>query len=111
MADEDKKHDATPHKIEEERKKGNILKVQDALSAAMLFVSAYALTWTGQLVYQWLFKFIVETIETIPQYQTLTYLQALQLLLRTAIIVFITTAPIAIIMALVAIVVLYAQVG
>lgn len=111
MADEDKKHDPTANKIDEERKKGNTLKVQDAMVAIMLFVSAYALTFTGNLVYQWVNKFVIETIETIPEFQTLTYIQVLTLLGRSAIILFITTAPITIIIALTAIVVLYAQVG
>ena len=38
MADEDKKHDPTAHKLDEERKKGNLLKVQDVMAAAMIFV-------------------------------------------------------------------------
>ena len=62
-----KKHDPTPHKLDEERKKGNTLKVQDAMVAAILFVSAYALTWTGQMVYQYLFKFVIETIQTMKR--------------------------------------------
>jgi flagellar biosynthetic protein FlhB len=111
LADEDKKHDPTPNKIDEERKKGNLLKVQDAMVAAMLFVSAYALTFTGNLVYQWVHKFVVETIETIPEFQTLTFAQVLILLARAAIMVLITTAPITIILMLTAIVVMYAQVG
>lgn len=85
--------------------------MQDALTAAVLFVSAYALTFTGQLVYEWLIKFIIETIETIPQVQALTYLQTLQLLLRAAIVVIITTAPFTILIVLTVLAVLYAQVG
>ncbi|MFP5501893.1 MAG: EscU/YscU/HrcU family type III secretion system export apparatus switch protein, partial [Candidatus Sericytochromatia bacterium] len=106
-----KKHDPTPNKIDEERKKGNVLKVQDAMVAALLFVSAYALAWIGQLVYPLIFKYIVETYETIPEFMTLTYVQVLQLLLRAAFILFITTAPFAFIIALTAIIVMYAQVG
>jgi flagellar biosynthetic protein FlhB len=111
LADEDKKHDPTPNKLDEERKKGNLLKVQDAMVAALLFASAYALTFTGNLVYQWVYKFVVETIETIPEFQTLTFAQSLILLARAAVIIVITTSPIMIIMALVALVVMYAQVG
>lgn len=111
MADEDKKHDPTGHKLDEERKKGNLLKVQDVMAAAMIFVSAYALTWTGQLVYQYIFRFIVETLENIPLYQTLTYNQVLWLLFRVASIVFITTAPFLAMIVLTALVVMYAQVG
>jgi flagellar biosynthetic protein FlhB len=85
--------------------------VQDALVAAIIFVSAYALSWTGQLVYQWLLKFVTETLQTIPEYKTLTYTQALQLLLRVAIIVFVTTAPFILAIVITVLVVLYAQVG
>ena len=111
MADEDKKHDPTPHKLDEERKKGNILKVQDVLIAAVLFVAAYALTWTGQLSYQWLFRYVIETIETIPEFKNLTYIQALQQLARAAVVLAITSIPFFFIIVLVVLVVLYAQVG
>lgn len=81
------------------------------MTAAVLFVSAYALTFTGKLVYEWLIKFVIETIETIPQTAALTYIQTLQLLLRAAIVVLITTAPFVIAIVVTVLVVLYAQVG
>ncbi len=111
MADEDKKHDPTPHKLDEERKKGNTLKVQDLLSAAILFVSAYALVWSGQLVYEYVLKFVIETLETIPTYRTLTYIQSLQLLARLIVTVVIASVPFVLIITLTILVVLYAQVG
>ncbi|HEY9721003.1 MAG TPA: EscU/YscU/HrcU family type III secretion system export apparatus switch protein [Oscillatoriaceae cyanobacterium] len=113
MADEsgEKKHDPTQHKLQEERKKGNVLKVQDVLTAAILFVAAYALTWTAQFSSSWVFKFIIETLETIPEFMHLTYMQSLQLLARVAIVIIICSAPFALIMVVTILVVLYAQVG
>jgi flagellar biosynthesis protein FlhB len=111
MGDEDKKHDPTPSKLDEERKKGNVLKVQDALTAALLFTSAYALTWTGSTVYEWMHRYLEENFKMIPVAQNLEYGRILFLLLRAAIVLVISTLPLMLIMTLVAIVVLYAQVG
>ena len=93
MGDEDKKHDPTHHKLDEERKKGNILKVQDVMTAAVLLVSAYFLASWVNTAFTYLLKYWVETLETLPQYTSLTYLQILQLLARAATVVFIVTVP------------------
>lgn len=111
MADEDKKHDPTPHKLDEERKKGNVLKVQDLMAAATILVSAYALYWTAPLVVQFLLAFIDEILRGIPEFQNLTVAQARWLLWRMLLIVFITTAPFIAIVTLTVLVVMYAQVG
>lgn len=111
MGDEDKKHDPTSSKLDEERKKGNLLKVQDLMSAVMIFMSAYAITWTAQIAYRWIFTFIQETLLAIPALQTLSLDQVLWLLLRVAIILVITTGPFLAIIVLTALVVMYAQVG
>lgn len=111
MGDEDKKHDPTQSKLDEERKKGNLLKVQDVMTAAMIFVSAYALSWTASFASTYVYNFIVETLQNIPLYKTLTYNQALWLLFRVATVVFISTAPFLAVIVLTALVVMYAQVG
>jgi flagellar biosynthetic protein FlhB len=111
VADEDKKHDPTPHKLDEERKKGNVLKVQDVLAAATILVSAYALAWTAPIVFEYVFAFIDEILHNIPELRHLTEAQARWLLWRMLLIVFITTAPFVAIVVLTVLVVLYAQVG
>ncbi|MEB3285632.1 MAG: EscU/YscU/HrcU family type III secretion system export apparatus switch protein [Candidatus Sericytochromatia bacterium] len=111
MADENKKHDPTPHKLDEERKKGNVLKVQDLLAAATIFVSAYALAWSAQFAYQYLFAFIDEILRNIPEYKDLSVNQARLLLWRVVLVLVITTAPFVLLIVLTVLVVLYAQVG
>ena len=111
MGDEDTKHDPTSSKLDEERKKGNLLKVQDLMSAAMIFMSAYAITWTAQIAYRWVYNFIRETRENIPVLQSRTYDQTLWLLLRVVIILVITTGPFLACIVLTALIVMYAQVG
>ena len=111
MADENKKHDPTPHKLDEERKKGNVLKVQDILAAATIFVSAYALAWSAQFAYQYLYAFLDEILRSIPEYQTLSVSQARLLLWRVVLVLVITTAPFIFLIVLTVLIVLYAQVG
>ncbi|MEB3195845.1 MAG: EscU/YscU/HrcU family type III secretion system export apparatus switch protein [Candidatus Sericytochromatia bacterium] len=111
MADEDKRHDPTPHKLDEERKKGNVLKVQDLLAAAIIFVSAYALAWSAEFAYQYVYAFIVEILRSIPEYQGLSVAQARWLLWRVVLVVVISTTPFVVLILLTVLVVLYAQVG
>lgn len=111
MADEDKKHDPTGHKLDEERKKGNTLKVQDVMTAAVLFTSAYMLSYWAGWAYKTIFHYVVETLETIPEFTKLTYMQVIQQLARAAFVVFWVTAPFVLVVLLTVLIVLYAQVG
>lgn len=111
MSDEDKKHDPTGHKLDEERKKGNILKVQDVMTAAILFVTAYMLSWWATWAYKQIFSYWVEEIQTIPEFATLTYMQVLQQLARAAYVTFMVSAPFVLAIVVTVIIVMYAQVG
>jgi flagellar biosynthetic protein FlhB len=111
VGDEDKKHDPTHHKLDEERKKGNTLKVQDVMTAAVLLVSAYFLASWVNTAFTYLLKYWVETLETLPEYASLTYLQILKLLARAATVVFIVTVPFVAAIVLTVLVIMYAQVG
>jgi flagellar biosynthetic protein FlhB len=111
LGDEDKKHDPTHHKLDEERKKGNILKVQDVMTTAIILVSAYVLSAWMKNGFAYLFRYWIETLETTPAYATLTYMQVLQLLARAAFVVFIVVAPFVAAIVVTILVIMYAQVG
>ncbi|MDB5099930.1 MAG: flagellar biosynthesis protein FlhB [Cyanobacteria bacterium RYN_339] len=111
MGDEDKKHDPTGHKLDEERKKGNILKVQDVMTTIVILVSAYVLSAWLKTGFGYLFKYWVETLETVPQYVNLTFTQVLQALARAAVVIVIVVGPFIIAIVLTVMIVMYAQVG
>jgi flagellar biosynthetic protein FlhB len=111
MGDEDKKHDPTPHKLDEERKKGNVLKVQDAMAAALILASAWALNAVAGWADRTVRTYLVETLQTLPESKHLDLARALIALARAMYVVGIITVPFMLIVAVTALVVLYAQVG
>lgn len=93
---EDKTEPATDHKREEARKRGNVLKSQDAIIALLLFVFASTIQFVGKNAYTFLYGFFVETFETLDE-RTLAFSfgTAMAFLLKACLILLVCAAPMA----------------
>ena len=75
----DKKHDPTPHRLEEARKKGQVAKSQDLAASIILLVAIILLITIGQQVvadlYQYSCKMLSEPLLLIPENQNMEDLE------------------------------------
>ncbi|MBU6429609.1 MAG: EscU/YscU/HrcU family type III secretion system export apparatus switch protein, partial [Cyanobacteria bacterium REEB65] len=92
---EEKTEPATEHKREEARKRGQVLKSQDAVVAAVVIVFALSINALGPFWYRNLYGFFVETLENIPFNAHLDFGEALHLLGKALVVVALCVAPIA----------------
>lgn len=111
MADDSEKtEDPTPKRRREAREKGQVLKSKEVNTAALVLISAYALSWFGKRIYTTLFKLFVQTFEELP-YTNLTQGLFLKYFLRFTFIMIVTCLPILLSVMFTALLVELLQVG
>lgn len=91
---EDKSEPATDHKREEARKRGQVLKSQDAIIAVLLYMFASTIRFVGENAFKHLYAFFVETFESIGTFQ-FTFATAMGFLLKACFVLLLCVAPMA----------------
>jgi flagellar biosynthetic protein FlhB len=81
------------------------------MTAVVLSVSAYVLNWWVHYAYARLMRYWIGTLETLPEFANLSYMQAIWALANMAWTIFSTLVPFILAVTLTIIIVMYAQVG
>lgn len=105
----EKTEKATPKKLRDARKKGQVAKAQDLPSAFTFIVSIWVILATTRFMYDYLGGFLVNTFRLIPGGHLDTTIQ--QLFLQSVTVIFITSVPALALVALMGIVINFLVVG